>query len=251
MTRLSKGLERVYNRLFVILPILFVTLVLIGMGSAMVYDYRAGVTPTPSQTPTPFPTSAKNEKILDADELTKLINQHRAKLGLPAFIEDETTCKFAKFRAQDVRNDKFPHEGFRSYVNKYKFTSVFSENNTGAFYTSNALDNWLASKKGHKEALEGTWKYACVACDDIDHVCVQIFTSYDNTNHTAVKGSNNVVNKKVVPTQAPPVQQPQRVQYVQPQVIIVPQVQVPPIQIPQTKYTHCSFFGNSMNCYEY
>lgn len=131
----------------------------------------ASPTPTPTPTATPAPVIAGNA---GSEQLFQMVNDHRAKLGLPVFEKDERLCKMARERAPQIKGELSAgtlHKGFKAYNLPYWATE-----NIAAYSTiEENLKFWL-SDYIHKKAIESDHKYSCVAC--IGTSCSQIFTSF-------------------------------------------------------------------------
>ncbi len=190
----------------------------------MVYDYRAGITPIPSQTPTP--------KIRDIDFTVKdyeerlwtRIQNWRKLHGYNQYVKDERLCRKAEERLKDIQKG-FSHDQFYKTMKGFEYRSMGENLVKGIMFPDDAMDSWLRSAS-HSANLKYDFKYSCLKCSYGGKECVHLMANMFNT-----------------PT-AP--QQSHQVQYVQPQIIIVPQVQAP-----KMKFTTCSFIGQWMNCYEY
>lgn len=175
MTRLSKGLERVYNRLFVILPILFVTLVLIGMGSAMVYDYRAGITPTPSQTPTSTFRDI-DFTVKDYEERLWVRIQNWRKLhGYNQYIKNDGLCIKAYQRLKDIR-DSFNHDKFYIRAKEIGFTNIGENLSRNIAFPDDVMNAWLKSSS-HSANLKKNYVYSCLKCSYGGKECVHLMAN--------------------------------------------------------------------------
>lgn len=123
-----------------------------------------------------FPKPIDNvKKDIDSDKLLSLINSWRKSQGFAEYIKDNRLCEIAKDRADDTvcRRAECVHDGFVQKYSNYSF--VIAENITGAYSEQDALDRWLSSKP-HRNTLEKSYKYSCVACKG--QLCVQIFSSF-------------------------------------------------------------------------
>lgn len=125
----------------------------------------------PSSIPSPFPSTIQES---NSEVLFQMVNDHRAKLGLPAFEKDEKLCKIAQERAPQVNTELASgtlHKGFEALNLPYWATE-----NIAAY--SNIEENlkfWL-SDYIHKKAIESSNKYSCISCAGSS--CSQIFTSF-------------------------------------------------------------------------
>lgn len=118
---------------------------------------------------------------INQKELWEIIQRYRMDIGKPVFIEDPRLCALADERVQEIKIE-FKH---RLTESKYNTEYSKSEILLGCeFYCNSfiALDTWLNSPP-HKSAIDGDWKYSCLRCSS--GYCVQIFSSFDNADHSA------------------------------------------------------------------
>ena len=136
-------------------------------------------TETPLPTNTPTPTTAPSSTIqggLSADRLFDMANNHRKSIGLNELQKDERTCAVAQSRAPEIASEIASgnmHAGIRArnlpYWNSENIITMGTEE--GAF-------NWWINDQIHKEAIEGSYTYSCVACSG--YACVQEFTNFQS-----------------------------------------------------------------------
>lgn len=137
-------------------------------------------TPTPTTinlTPTLPPvtiTVAANVGGLNADKLFNMANAYRQTKGLPAFEKEDRTCSLAASRAPEINAEVAAgtmHSGLRArnlpYWNTENIISMNSEE---------AAFNWWINDTIHREAIESSNKYSCVACSG--NACAEEFTSF-------------------------------------------------------------------------
>jgi len=134
------------------------------------------VTPLPSK-PTPTThviTSPSNSGGLNADVLFDMANSYRASKGLPAFQKDERTCALAASRAPEIENEVTSgamHSGLRARnLNYWNTENIISMRNESEAF------NWWINDQIHKDAIESSNTYSCVACSG--NSCAQEFTNY-------------------------------------------------------------------------
>lgn len=134
-------------------------------------------------TPSYLPVQSINKQIkLDSNKLWSLVNEHRIKLGLKPFIKDQRLCEIANIRSIDIQKD-YSHDQFIPRLPKDSLNQIYSENIVSAINEDLALKGWLVSTP-HRKAIDGNWTYSCIATNG--SFAVQIFSSFDNTNHNAV-----------------------------------------------------------------
>lgn len=114
---------------------------------------------------------------LDEDLIFKLVNKHRTDIGLKPFVKDERVCTLARSRGPQLYKEIMVtgtmHAGFYDRDLNYWATENLIYMNT----ETQALDWWLNSPV-HRHAIEGDYKYSCVAC--YGHSCSQIFTNFQS-----------------------------------------------------------------------
>lgn len=119
-------------------------------------------------------TILSEKHVLDPETLLNLSNTHRISLGLIPFEKNDKLCQIAAERSPEVYNEIFItgrfHEGFRARNLDHKIAEniIFNKTETGAF-------NWWLSSAVHKNTIEGSYKYSCVACTG--NTCVQLFSN--------------------------------------------------------------------------
>jgi uncharacterized protein YkwD len=144
------------------------------------------LSPTPVDTPTPVPVNTPKPTItpptnppqvtggLNADVLFSMVNSHRVSINLPAFQKEDRICSLAESRAPQVGAEiagGHMHSGLKALNLPYWETeNIISYNsNQGAF-------NWWMNDKIHRDAIEGNYKYSCVACSG--KACAEEFTNF-------------------------------------------------------------------------
>ncbi|MGI8419445.1 MAG: CAP domain-containing protein [Candidatus Levyibacteriota bacterium] len=141
------------------------------------------VTPTatsPTQaatyTPTTQPQATVTQNLggLNPDTLFSMVNSYRQSNGLPAFQKDDKSCSLAASRAPEIAGEMAAgtmHSGLRArnlpYWNTENIISMNSE--VAAF-------NWWINDSIHRQAIESTNTFSCVACSG--NSCAEEFTSY-------------------------------------------------------------------------
>lgn len=128
--------------------------------------------PTPITETAPIPQASSSG--LDADKIFSMVNAHRASLNLAAFQKDDRSCQLAASRAPEVEQEierGTMHKGMYDrdlpYWNTENIVSMDSEQ---------AAFNWWVHDYIHKVAIEGPYKYSCVAC--LGNSCVEEFTNF-------------------------------------------------------------------------
>lgn len=131
--------------------------------------------PTPLATPTPPPFTPPPGS-LNADRIFEMVNTHRESINLPDFQKDDRACTLAASRAPEIDHEiasGIMHRGLRernlSYWNTENIISMDSEQ---------AAFNWWVHDKIHKDAIEGDYKYSCVACSG--QACAEEFTNFQS-----------------------------------------------------------------------
>ncbi len=116
-----------------------------------------------------------NQNLSGSELLFQMANQHRAKLGLGVFEKDEKICQIAQQRAPQVYGEVFTagpmHKGFYALNLPY-----WAAENIASYQTIEENFNFWIADYIHRKAIEGDYKYSCVAC--FGNSCSQIFTSY-------------------------------------------------------------------------
>jgi uncharacterized protein YkwD len=133
-----------------------------------------GQAPTPYVFNNPASTTPLTSK-LDPEYIFNKVNEHRKGISLPAFEKDEELCKLASSRAPEIYNEIYGsgsmHAGLRSRQIPY-----WINENIATYNSEDAMINWWLNDYIHKIAMEGNYKYSCVACSGIS--CSQLFTNY-------------------------------------------------------------------------
>lgn len=113
---------------------------------------------------------------LSAEKLFALVNAHRASIGLSPFEQDGRVCEVVSSRAPEIENEiygtSYMHAGFQSRNLPYWATENIISINT----EEEALNWWLNSPV-HRSAIQGAYKYACLACSGKS--CAMVFTNFD------------------------------------------------------------------------
>ncbi len=112
----------------------------------------------------PLPTPDNSLTALEAETL-RLINQERAKYGLPALVSDERILKQARNHSTNMANGSVPfgHNGFQERVRATGITySSAGENVARNSYdqsitAAKAVYGWMNSKDGHRENILGNY----------------------------------------------------------------------------------------------
>ncbi len=152
------------------------------------------VTPTTAPlTASPLPTS------LNADVLTKDVNDWRVKNGYQPFIQDQRLCNLANERLPEVKID-YSHKRFWDHTNE--FTYIKLGENLGEDWTNEQqlLNAWLQSPE-HLANLQYPYTYSCIVTDG--SFAVEEFANF--ANQTATTQSNNQTIGVLTCTQLPPV----------------------------------------------
>lgn len=127
-----------------------------------------------SPSPSASPKTEVNLNSSNAEILFQMTNDHRAKIGKPAFEKEERLCKIAESRAPMVKSELASgtlHKGFKELNLNYWATE-----NIAAYQTMNENFNFLVTDYIHKKAIESDAKYSCTACTGTS--CSQIFSSF-------------------------------------------------------------------------
>lgn len=131
--------------------------------------------PSASATPSPVPSPAAIALTsANAAQLFQMTNDHRAKIGKPAFEKDDRLCKIAEGRAPQVKGELASgalHKGFKALNLPYWATE-----NIAAYATMKENFNFLITDYIHKKAIESDNKYSCTACSGTS--CSQVFSSF-------------------------------------------------------------------------
>lgn len=131
-------------------------------------------TETPTPTPTPIPQGTPTSR-LSIDTLYSMMNEHRAKIGLPAYEKVDKLCELARSRGPELDNEIYGdgtiHGGLISRNIPYWLTeNMISQD------TEQQAFNWWLNSSIHRKAIEGDYKYACGICQGKS--CAMLFTSY-------------------------------------------------------------------------
>ena len=127
-----------------------------------------------SPSPSASPKTEVTLNSSNAEILFQMTNDHRAKIGKPAFEKEERLCKIAESRAPMVKSELASgtlHKGFKELNLNYWATE-----NIAAYQTMSENFNFLITDYIHKKAIESDAKYSCTACTGTS--CSQIFSSF-------------------------------------------------------------------------
>ena len=126
--------------------ILFLVIILSACGGD---DDDSSTTPTPSSANTSI-----------EEEVLKLVNRHRASVGLDPLVSNETIVAEARGHSENMAKGKstFSHDGYDERIDKIHDAiggGASGENIAKGQKTAQAaLDSWLASD-GHRKNIEG------------------------------------------------------------------------------------------------
>lgn len=130
------------------------------------------VSPIPQTPATPSQTSSGG---LNADTLFAMVNEHRAKIGLPPFQQDSNLAAVAQSRAPELQGEMYGGGGMHAGFYNRQLPYWATENMISQQTETEALNWWLNSSV-HRGAIEGNYTYASVACEGKN--CAMIFTSF-------------------------------------------------------------------------
>lgn len=124
---------------------------------------------SPTITPSPHP--------LDPLKVLTLINDHRKSKGLGILSFDESMCKFANTRLEQIKTN-YSHDGFYPAVKKaYEYT--YAGENLASGYTTEdgVVYGWIMSPK-HLENIENPhYTRSCVASgSDLNNPNLKVYT---------------------------------------------------------------------------
>lgn len=126
----------------------------------------------PSEIPQPVQATKGG---LRAEVLFAMVNDHRARIGLPPFQQDGDLSQIAQSRTPELQGEMYNgggmHAGFYNRQLPYRATENMISQQTEA----EALNWWLNSSV-HRKAIEGDYTHASVACEGKN--CAMIFTSF-------------------------------------------------------------------------
>ena len=108
------------------------------------------------------------------DEVIRLVNEEREKVGVSPLELDSTLTAAAQIRAKEITqvwgHTRPSGQDFRTVVyevNKNYETKSISENISSWYNPETTVNGWMKSTKGHKENMLNTkWKYAGVGYED-------------------------------------------------------------------------------------
>lgn len=137
-------------------------------------EKKENKSPAPSVSAAPSSSPAAALTGSNADILFQMTNDHRAKIGKPAFEKEERLCKIAETRApmvnQELKSGTL-HKGFKEMNLPYWATE-----NLAAYQTMKENFQFLVTDYIHRVAIESDHKYSCTAC--VGTSCSQIFSSF-------------------------------------------------------------------------
>jgi hypothetical protein len=113
---------------------------------------------------------------LNPDVLFNLVNEHRAKASLSAFVKHDNVCSIAISRAPELEREIFVTRNMHAGFNKRNIPFWMTENMIHMRTEMEALQWWLNSYI-HRSAIMGNYQYACTACQGNN--CAMIFTNFE------------------------------------------------------------------------
>lgn len=147
----------------------------------------ATYTPTPSPKvilsevalPTPSPAVIVSEQNIthlgnNPDTVLNMVNAHRATIGKPAFIKDDTLCSLAQTRSNELAaesNRGALHSGLYNRNLDYWITE-----NAKIGGDENETVRWWLNSSIHRSQIQSDYTNACVGCTGKN--CALVFTSY-------------------------------------------------------------------------
>lgn len=145
--------------------------------------------PTPTPQPTISPHSfqelsdlntASEDSVskpvsLDAEKIMRMIQDHRASLGLPAYETDEQLCRLAADRGPELYDEIFKTGDIHGGLYRRNIPFWITENMKYGESEASVFAWWLSSPI-HRKAIEGSFRYSCGVC--WGNSCAQLFTSY-------------------------------------------------------------------------
>lgn len=128
-------------------------------------------------TPTILPAhSLKTGPRLNALYLFNLVNAYRKKVKLTEFKPNEQLCQIAVSRLPELAAEIYGGRGMHSGFQKREISKTATENLI-SFHTEEEALNWWLNSYVHRNAIEGDYKYSCVACKDNN--CTELFTNIE------------------------------------------------------------------------
>lgn len=139
----------------------------------------AAPTPTkPLSTPTTIQATATtvptNNGGLNPEKLFTMANNYRQSKGLAPLEKDERACTLAASRAPEINAEVA--EGRMHSGLKARNLPYWNTENIITMNSEEAAFNWWINDTIHREAIEGNYKYSCVACSG--NACAQEFTNF-------------------------------------------------------------------------
>ncbi len=152
----------------------------------MPWEYNKKICISPTKKPTPtiekkdvlgssIQAPSSKPPSLDSEKLFVMINDHRAKLGLPAFEKDEKLCQLARERGPELYDEIFKYGNIHGGLYGRNLPYWVTENMKYGPSEEEAFNWWLNSPI-HRKAIESKAKYSCGEC--YGNSCAQLFTSY-------------------------------------------------------------------------
>jgi len=131
----------------------------------------------PVSVPQISPQSEPSGAGLSADVLFTMINEHRAKIGLPAYIKNDELCSIAASRGPELYGEIFVTYSMHAGLYKRNLPYWITENMIHQKTEALAMQWWLNSPV-HRAAIEGNYTYSCGTC--VGYSCEQLFTSFQS-----------------------------------------------------------------------
>ncbi len=135
----------------------------------------AAVPQQPVSVPQISPQTEPNGAGLSADVLFTMINEHRAKLGLPAYVKHDELCSLASSRGPQLYSEIFVTHTMHVGLHNRNLPYWITENMIHQQTEAQAMQWWLNSPV-HRAGIEGNYTYSCGTCVGYD--CVQLFTNF-------------------------------------------------------------------------
>lgn len=112
----------------------------------------------------PLYVNGADYKAFSNDSILYNINEFRSLYGLSSLSKNETLCKLANTRAEEIRTD-WSHGQFQTELNNIDgMEGEFYENLARTFEPKDVVWAWSMSTMSHREAmLIPDMKYGCVA----------------------------------------------------------------------------------------
>lgn len=136
-------------------------------------DLLASLMPTPTIL---VPSHKNIEPRLNALYLFNLVNAYRKKVKLAEFKPNDELCQIAVSRLPELAAEIYGGRGMHSGFQKREISKTATENLI-SFHTEEEALNWWLNSFVHRSAIEGDYKYSCVACKDNN--CTELFTNIE------------------------------------------------------------------------